>query len=124
MEDIAYLIATIAVLIGTAFSILGIIGLLRLPDVYTRMHATGKVATFGGVLLAVAAALVIPGTWGKAAILIVLLVLAGPVISHAVGSAAYRLGIPMKQAVRDDLAGKRIDRPPEPSSRPTGFLHE
>jgi multicomponent Na+:H+ antiporter subunit G len=119
MEDIVYLLATIAVLIGTGFSVIGIIGLFRLPDVYTRMHATGKVATFGGVLLAVAAALVIPGTWGKAAILIVLLVLAGPVISHAVGSAAYRLGIPMKQAVRDDLAGQRVLPTPAAAPEPS-----
>lgn len=113
MEDISYLIAIIAVLVGTAFSVIGILGLVRLPDVYTRMHATGKVATFGVVLLLVAAVFATPLAWSKALVLIALLILAGPVVSHAIGSAAYRLGIPMKRAVRDDLAGQRIVQPPQ-----------
>ena len=113
MEDIGYAIAAGAVLTGTAFSIIGILGLMRLPDVYTRMHATGKVATFGVVLLLIAAVLVTPLAWSKALVMIALLILAGPVVSHAIGSAAYRLGIPMKQAVRDDLASKRITQPTE-----------
>ena len=110
MQDIAYLLATVAVVVGTAFSVIGILGLWRLPDVYTRMHATGKVATFGVVLLAVAAIFVTPLGWGKALVLIALLLIAGPVVSHAIGSAAYRIGIPMKNAVRDDLADKRVER--------------
>jgi multicomponent Na+:H+ antiporter subunit G len=104
METIGYIIAIIAVLIGSVFSIVGIIGLVRLPDAYSRLHATGKVSTFGVVLLLVAAALVMPGAWGKALVMIVLLMIAGPVISHALGSAAYRLGIPLKRVMRDDLA--------------------
>lgn len=104
MENIGYILAIIAVLIGSVFSIVGILGLIRLPDAYTRLHATGKVSTFGVVLLLVAAAFVMPGVWGKALVMIVLLVIAGPVVSHALGSAAYRLGIPMKRVVRDDLA--------------------
>lgn len=111
MEDLGYLIATVAVLIGTFFSIVGIIGLVRLPDVYSRMHATGKVSTFGVVLLTVAAVFATPLAWSKALVLIALLILVGPVVSHAISSAAYRLGIPLKQAVRDDLASKRIKAP-------------
>jgi multicomponent Na+:H+ antiporter subunit G len=109
MEDIGYAIAIVAVIIGTLFSVVGVVGLVRLPDVYTRMHATGKVATFGVVLLSMAAALVLPSTWGKALILIGVLVLAGPVVSHAIASAAYRLGLPMKGVVRDDLAAHKVD---------------
>ncbi|GIV83155.1 MAG: hypothetical protein KatS3mg052_0162 [Candidatus Roseilinea sp.] len=118
MEDFGYLIATVAILIGTFFSIIGIIGLVRLPDVYARMHATGKVSTFGVVLLTVAAVFATPLAWSKALVLIALLILAGPVVSHAISSASYRLGIPMKQAMRDDLAGKRIQasaRQPQPA---------
>ncbi len=104
METIGYILAILAVLVGSAFSIIGIIGMVRLPDALTRLHATGKVSTFGVILLLVAAAIVMPGAWGKALVMIALLVIAGPVVSHALGSAAYRLGIPMKRAVRDDLA--------------------
>jgi multisubunit Na+/H+ antiporter MnhG subunit len=40
---------------------------------------------------------------GKDLVLIGLLMLAGPVASHAIASAAYRLGIPMRGTVRNDL---------------------
>lgn len=110
LENLGYLIATLAVLVGTFFSFVGIVGLVRLPDVYARMHATGKVSTFGVVLLTVAAVFVTPLAWSKALVLIALLILVGPVVSHAISSASYRLGLPMKQAVRDDLADKRVER--------------
>lgn len=103
METILQFIAVIAVLIGTFFSLVGIIGYIRLPDVYTRLHATGKVGVFGVVLLLVAAVAWTPLGWGKGLLLIILLMVAGPVISHALGSAAFRIGIPMKNPVRDDL---------------------
>ncbi len=109
--DLRFLIATLAVLIGTAFSMIGILGLVRLPDVYARMHAVGKVSTFGVVLLTVASVLAVPFAWSKAVILIALLVFTGPLTSHAIASGAYRLGIPMRRAIRDDLARERINDP-------------
>jgi multicomponent Na+:H+ antiporter subunit G len=104
MNSFLQFIALIAVIIGTLFSVIGILGLIRLPDVYSRLQATGKVAVFGVVLLLVAAAAWTPLSWGRALLLISLLMVAGPVTSHAIASAAYRIGIPMKQAIRDDLA--------------------
>ena len=103
METILQFVALLAVIVGTFFSVVGVLGYLRLPDVYTRLHATGKVGVFGGVLLLVAAVVWTPLGWGKALLLILLLMVAGPVATHAIASAAYRLGIPMKQMVRDDL---------------------
>ena len=104
METIAQLVALLAVIIGTAFSVIGILGYIRMPDVYTRLHATGKVGVFGVVLLLVAAVALTPLGPGKALVLIVLLLIAGPVTSHVLASAAYRGGIPLKRATRDDLA--------------------
>ena len=104
MTTFLQLIALIAVIIGTLFSLIGVIGLIRLPDVYTRLHATGKVGVYGAVLLLVAAALWTPLGWGKALLLIILLMVSGPVSAHAISSAAYRIGLPMKEAVQDDLA--------------------
>ena len=104
MATLLQLLALLAVIIGTFFSLIGVIGLIRLPDVYTRLHATGKVGVYGAVLLLVAAALWTPLGWGKALLLIVLLMASGPVSAHAISSAAYRIGLPMKDPVRDDLA--------------------
>lgn len=103
MDTFLQLLALIAVITGTLFSLIGVIGLLRLPDVYTRLHATGKVGVYGAVLLLVAAALWTPLGWGKALLLIILLMVSGPVSAHAISSAAYRIGLPMKDSVRDDL---------------------
>jgi multicomponent Na+:H+ antiporter subunit G len=103
MTTFLQLITLIAVIAGTFFSIVGVLGLIRLPDVYTRLHATGKVGVFGVVFLLVAVAIWTPLGWGKAILLIVLLMISGPVATHAISSAAYRLGVPMKGAVRDDL---------------------
>jgi len=104
MQPLFQLIAILAVLTGTAFSLLGVLGFIRLPDVYTRLHATGKVSVFGVVLLLLATVALTPLDFGKGLVLIVLLVIGGPVTSHAIGSAAHRIGIPMKRAIRDDLS--------------------
>jgi len=97
------LLALLAIIIGTVFSISGVLGLIRLPDVYTRLHATGKVGLFGVVFLLIAEVFLTPAIISKGLVLIILLIIGGPAASHALGSAAYRAGIPMKQAIRDDL---------------------
>ncbi len=104
MQTLLQLIAILAVVIGTAFSVLGVLGFIRMPDVYTRLHATGKVSIFGVVLLLLATVALTPLGFGKGLVLIALLVIGGPTTSHAIGSAAHRIGIPLKRAIRDDLA--------------------
>ncbi len=113
MDEILQLIAIIAVVAGTAFSTLGVLGFIRLPDVYTRLHATGKVGVFGVVLLLAATVAWTPLGWSKGLVLIIFLLLAGPVTSHALSSAAYRIGIPFATAVRDDLAESSEGGSPE-----------
>lgn len=103
MTTVLQLLTILAVLIGTFFSFVGVLGLVRLPDVYSRLHATGKVGVYGVVFLLIAAALWTPLGWGKALLLIILLLVAGPVTAHAISSAAYRSGIRMKEPTRDDL---------------------
>lgn len=111
MQTLFELIAILAVVIGTAFSVIGVLGFIRMPDVYTRLHATGKVSIFGVVLLLLATVALTPLGFGKGLVLIALLVIGGPTTSHAIGSAAHRIGIPMKRAIRDDLALVEMERP-------------
>ena len=73
------------------------------------LHATGKVGVFGVVLLLVAALMWTPLSWGKALVLIILLMIAGPVSAHAIGSAAYRIGLPMRDPIQDDLGIKDLE---------------
>jgi multicomponent Na+:H+ antiporter subunit G len=111
IETVQQLIALAAVLVGTFFSIIGIVGLVRLPDVYTRLHATGKVGVFGVVFLLVAAALITPLGWGRAILLMALLMVAGPVITHVLASAAFRIGLDMENPERNDLQQAALEQP-------------
>jgi multicomponent Na+:H+ antiporter subunit G len=104
METILEIITIAAILLGTFFSALGLLGYLRLPDVYTRLHATGKVGVYGLVFLLVAAIAWTPLSFWKGIVIIGLLLISGPVVAHALASAAYRLRIPMQAAARDDLS--------------------
>ena len=53
IDSIASIAAEIASLVGAFFFFASAVGLLRLPDFYTRMHAPTKAATLGIILLAV-----------------------------------------------------------------------
>jgi multicomponent Na+:H+ antiporter subunit G len=97
MEAVRLAVALLALLAGTAFSAAGILGLLRLPDEYARLHATGKVSVFGVVFLTVAALAMTPVGWGKALFLIFFLLLTAPAASHSVTSAAYRIGLKIEE---------------------------
>jgi multicomponent Na+:H+ antiporter subunit G len=104
METVLQFIAILAVLTGTAFSVVGVLGYVRLPDVFTRLHTVGKVGVFGTVLLLLGAVAWTPLGLGKGLVLIALLLLAGPVTAHALASAGYRIGIQLSSARCDDLA--------------------
>lgn len=108
MELLSQWLTLLALLGGTFFSVVGVLGYLRLPDVYTRLHATGKVGVFGVVSLLFAAIFWTPLSFGLGLLFIVLLLLAGPVTGHALSSAAYRIGL-RPHGERDDL-GERLDR--------------
>lgn len=106
MDLLAYFLALFFLVIGTLFSLIGVVGFIRLPDVYTRLHATGKVSVFGVVFLLAAAILLTPLSLWKGLLLIFFVLMASPSVSHSVASAAYKSGLPMKYPARDELKGK------------------
>jgi len=81
-------------LCGFFFLMVGTIGLLRLPDIYTRMHATGKCDTLGAGLTLLALILLAPTpqTALKVALVAVLILIINPTTAHVVANAAYRYG--------------------------------
>ncbi len=103
-------IGIILICIGVAFDFLGVLGLVRLPDVYNRLQAATKCVTFGsaGILLGV---LFIQGftSFGFKAILgIVFIFLTSPVAAHAISRAAHRSGIRLtKESIIDTYANDR-----------------
>jgi multicomponent Na+:H+ antiporter subunit G len=84
-------------IVGSAFALLAAIGVLRMPDVFTRMQASTKASTLGLGCLAIGAAL----QMGDVASLLRLisigafLLLTTPVSAHVIARAAYRAGVPL-----------------------------
>lgn len=95
--------------VGVGFSVLGVVGMIRMPDLYCRLHASGKVATVGLTGLLLGTALLMPEAGLKALALAIFAVLTLPVSTHAIAAAAYRHGVPMNKSIRDDMARQPID---------------
>ena len=83
-------IAGILVLTGAAFSLIAGLGLVRLPDIFTRMHASTKAGVLGSSLIMMAVGLVKedPGTWARVAVAIFFLLLTAPIAAHMIGRAS------------------------------------
>lgn len=97
-------------LLGAALVLVACLGVLRLPDLYTRMHASTKPATLG-VSLIVAALAIHAGELGIAArglLIVLFFLLTAPVAAHRLAHAAYQAGVPRwPGTVRDDLKDAR-----------------
>ncbi len=85
------------VLLGGFFAFIAGLGILRLPDVLIRMHATTKAGTLasGLVMLAVAAGFGDAPTVARAVAIMFFLLLTAPVGAHMIGRAAFRSGVPL-----------------------------
>ena len=91
---------------GVALAVVAGIGLLRFPDVFSRMHAATKPATLGLLLITVGAALRMEQ--GDDAVKLLLVAafqfLTAPVAAHMIGRAAYRSGTgALDELVVDEL---------------------
>ena len=98
-----------ALLAGSVFMLIAALGVLRMPDLLTRMHATTKAGVLGAGLTMVAVALHFgtePVT-AKAVAVIAFLLLTAPVAAHAIGRAGYFVGVPLWENTRvDELKGR------------------
>ena len=79
---------------GLFFLTVGTIGLLRLPDIYTRMHATGKGDTLGVGLILIAVIILAPSLAVVAKYLLLLgfIAVINPTTTHVIANVAYRFG--------------------------------
>lgn len=99
-------ICGVLILIGASFTLTASIGLLRLPDLYTRMHAASKAGTLGScvVLLALAVQADTSSVALRALAGILFFMLTVPISSHLLAKAAHEAGYPLwSQSKRDDL---------------------
>ncbi|ACB84099.1 monovalent cation/H(+) antiporter subunit G [Natranaerobius thermophilus] len=93
MLDILIILLLIS---GTFFFFIGVVGLIRLPDVYTRMHATTKCDTLGAGLLLLALILAQPLTIAtlKTVFIIVFIWITHPTAAHIIARASYHTRMP------------------------------
>ncbi len=95
MEILVYFASWICLLLGSAFCIIGGIGLMRLPDFYSRIHGGGITDTLGAGLVMLG--LMLQAGWSlvtvKLVLIMLFLLLTSPVSSHAIARAARHSGL-------------------------------
>lgn len=91
------IVAGLLTILGLVILTIGVYGVVRLPDVYTQLHAASKAGFLGVAALLAAAALQGGGTIvARAALIVALLTVTTPVAAHAVARAAHRRGEPLR----------------------------
>lgn len=108
------LLADVLVILGVFIMTIGVIGMLRMPDTYTKTHAASKAVFLGVISLLVASM-----ASGQADIIlrviliIVALIVTTPVAAHVVARAAFNSGEPMRPPSSVDESGSNLHRRPE-----------
>ncbi|WP_025771745.1 monovalent cation/H(+) antiporter subunit G [Thioalkalivibrio sp. HK1] len=86
------LLASLCLLTGTIFLIIGAIGLVRLPDFFTRIHATGVIDTLGTGLVLIGLMLIVgwtqPLIWIKLVLIMAFMLITGPTATHSLARTA------------------------------------
>jgi len=106
-------VSLVLILAGSAFIVTGALGILRLPDVYARMHAASIIETIGAGTLFAGLMLQAGFTQVTLKLLFILLLFffTGPVITHALAQAALQAGVKpaLDEDRRDRLDADKVD---------------
>jgi multicomponent Na+:H+ antiporter subunit G len=105
MSDI---VRDIILIIGTSFLLLAAIGIIRMPDLYSRIQASTKASTLGVgcIILALAIHFNDIAVTVRALLVIAFFFLTAPVAAHVIGRAAYFVGVPLwDRTIIDELRG-------------------
>lgn len=106
-----YLISLFLISLGIVVMFTASLALLRFKDVYMRLHASSKAGT-GGALTILIGVLIRQGfseISGKIILVIALIAFTGPVVSHALGRAAYVEGVDTEDITFIDYEKERGD---------------
>ncbi|MGC8120286.1 monovalent cation/H(+) antiporter subunit G [Marinobacter sp. VGCF2001] len=108
MTDI---IVSILLLAGASFMVLAAVGILRLPDLPTRMHAStkagalGAMLTMGGVAFHFGDSTVV----ARAIAIVIFILLTAPIAAHVIGRAGYFTGTRLWSGTLKDELRERYD---------------
>lgn len=94
---IADLVAIAFAAAGTGLILVAGLGMLRMPDLLMRMHASSKAGTLGAVLILVAVAIRFADTAivMRVTLIVLFLFLTAPLSAHMIARAGYRSGTPL-----------------------------
>jgi len=108
----ADVVAAVCFLLGALLAMIAAIGVLRLPDLLSRMHAATKPQVLGLVLVLIGLGFRLrqPEVVGILALIALSQLLTTPVANHMVGRASFRAGqVDEDRLVVNDLDGARAD---------------
>ena len=102
------LLADLLMIVGASFVLLASVGILRMPDLFTRMQTATKAATLGISCILLAVAFWTQDWSGalRAILAAVFFLLTAPVAAHMIGRSAYFVGVPLwRGTIIDELRG-------------------
>lgn len=116
MALIVDILSWIFLVAGGVFCIIGMVGILRLPDMFARLHGASVTDTLGAGFIVIGLVLQAGFTLVSAKLIIImgLILLTSPVATHALAQAALHAGIRPRLAY--DETGGRIAGEDEPSN--------
>jgi multicomponent Na+:H+ antiporter subunit G len=106
LTDLLIYLGGTLLLLGSVFTLLAAVGVVRLPDLYTRMHAASKAGAVGGGLILLAVALLSQDAAValRAVIGVIFLLLTTPISAHLLAKASYQAGYrPAEGTVVDEI---------------------
>jgi multicomponent Na+:H+ antiporter subunit G len=110
---IADIVAIVVAALGTGLILVAGLGMVRMPDLLTRMHASAKAGTLGAALTLVAAAVAFAETAiiMRVVLIILFLFLTAPLAAHMIARAGYRSGVPLSsETVVDEYRESKESR--------------
>jgi multicomponent Na+:H+ antiporter subunit G len=106
------ILCCVLVLLGALWMLIAALGLVRMPELFTRMQAATKASSLGAGLILVAVAL---HFWDisvmtRAVATVIFIFLTAPVAAHVLARVAYLLGVPFWEGTVTDELRDRYDR--------------
>lgn len=112
MSDVLAMAASVLILLGALLSLVGALGVWRLPDAYARMHSASKAGALGAILVLLGVLCATSGmAWLESLLAICVLLITAPLAAHAIARAAHMANIrprtgPLGDALEQDKRQK------------------
>jgi multicomponent Na+:H+ antiporter subunit G len=116
---VADVAAAVCLLVGALLALIAAIGILRFPDVLTRMHSATKPQVLGLLLVLLGLGLRLRDvrSIGLLALVALFQLVTSPIASHMVGRASFRAGQVRRDLLVVDELSEVLSRPEQPPGR-------